>query len=88
MDYKGLSYEVDKRRDPDKDDHNRRLGAFKGGWTKAVQGEHYDTVLDELTWDNLGWRMGKLFGETEEDRIEEVFEWCVGQLQETRMAAE
>lgn len=69
------TYETDIRRDPAEDDHNRRLGAFKGGWTKAVQGEKYGGVLDaELTWDDLGWRLGKIFGETEEERIEELFE--------------
>ena len=83
MNYKGLTFETDIRRDPAEDDHNHRLGAFKAGWTKATKGRQYDGVLDKLTWDNLGWRLGKLFGETSEEQIEELFDWCVDQRDDT-----
>lgn len=43
----------------------------------AVEGEIYtEDTLEELTWDNLGWRLGRLFDETSEDLKEEIFNWC------------
>lgn len=27
----------------------------------------------------LGWRMGRLFGETDEELIDELYDWCVRQ---------
>ena len=84
MDYKGLNYERDIRRDPDEDEHKHRLGAFKGGWTRAVREERYDGVLEKLTWHNLGWRMGMLFGEADDERKTALFEWCVEHFHKTR----
>jgi hypothetical protein len=74
----GLTYEVDERLvDPDA---NYRRGRFKVGWSDAVDGtELGEDVLNQLTWENLGWRLGKLFGETSEDLKEESYEWCVDQ---------
>lgn len=60
-------------------EENHRLGRFKVGWNDAVDDEEYDAVLDELTWQNLGWRLGKLFGETSEELQEEMYDWCVQQ---------
>lgn len=81
MAYHGLTYSEDKRKeDPDLESH--RLGNFKQGWTRAVEGQEYDMVLDELKWNNLGWRLGKLFGETSDEMREELFEWCVRQQME------
>ncbi|WP_206537585.1 hypothetical protein [Natronolimnohabitans innermongolicus] len=63
-----------------------RQGAFKRGWTAAVKdlndGEESSKYSDgpppeELTWDNLGYRLGSLFGETDDDLRQELFEWCV-----------
>lgn len=53
-----------------------RKANFKQGWTRAVEGQEYEGVLEELTWNNLGWRLGKIFGETPDDLREEMFEWC------------
>jgi hypothetical protein len=82
MDYPGLTFDIDKRKDPGDDDN--RFGNFKAGWRAAVNGDEYVQVLDNLTWQNLGWRLGKLLGDVDEfenadERYREMFEWCVEQ---------
>lgn len=74
-----LSYEEDVRStNPNETGHRR--GRFKAGWHKATKGESYGSrALNRLTWDNLGWRLGSLFGETDEDLIDEMYDWCVRQ---------
>lgn len=74
----GPAYEDDVRTvDPDA---NYRRGRFKVGWSNAVDGTAMDEeVLTQLTWENLGWRLGNLFGETSEDLKEALYEWCVEQ---------
>lgn len=69
-----LEYSEDIR----KDLTSGREANFKQGWTRAAQGKEYggDETLDVLTWNNLGWRLGKLFGETPDDLREEMLEWC------------
>ena len=65
-----------------------RQGAFKRGWGAAVKGEDQpsryqdDPNLNKLTWDNLGYRLGCLFGETPDDLKQEMFEWCVAKQSE------
>jgi len=56
---------------------------FKQGWTRAVGGQEYEGVLDELTWNNLGWRLGKLFGPTSDEQREEILDWCAKQRKST-----
>jgi len=77
-----LDYDKDVRMvDPDA---NYRRGRFKVGWNKAIDGaEMDDEVLNQLTWENLGWRLGKLFGETSEELQEDLYEWCVEQQVES-----
>lgn len=61
----GLSYEEerDERVVPDPEDD--RIGAFKAGWTRAENDHAFVTgTLDTFAWHNLGWRLGRLFGET------------------------
>lgn len=62
-----------------------RQGAFKRGWTAAIKdlsdnGEpskySEGPPPEELTWDNLGYRLGSLFGPTDDDLRQELFEWC------------
>ncbi|MFC6906108.1 hypothetical protein [Halalkalicoccus tibetensis] len=78
MDYDGLtSAEDGRQQNPDLDSY--RLGNFKQGWTRAIEGQQYESVLDELKWNNLGWRLGKLFGPTSDELREEMFKWCVEQ---------
>lgn len=76
--HNGLTYEDDVRMvDPDA---NYRRGRFKAGWNKAVEGvELNEDVLNQLTWENLGWRCGRLFGSTSEELQEELYQWCVKQ---------
>lgn len=74
--FDGLSYEEDVRRvDPEQ---NYRRGRFKKGWSDAVSGTSYDEeTLQKLTWENLGWRIGKLVGEANEHRKEELYSQLV-----------
>ena len=74
-----LEYETDRRQNIT--DGRRRN--FKQGWTRAVEGQEYQDVLEELTWNNLGWRLGKMFGETPDDLREEILDWCVEQRNAT-----
>ncbi|KTG11447.1 hypothetical protein AUR64_04115 [Haloprofundus marisrubri] len=78
MSIDGLTYKDDVRMiDPD---DNYRRGRFKVGWRNTDDGtEMGEEVLNQLTWENLGWRLGKLFDDTSEDLIEELYEWCVKQ---------
>ncbi len=65
---------------PNQSDHRR--ARFKEGWRKAVAGEVYsEETLKELTWDNLGCRLGKQFGEAPDELVDELCEWCVRQQQ-------
>jgi hypothetical protein len=64
--------------DPDQSAH--RLARFRDGWRNAVSGQSYtERTLSELTWENLGYRLGKLFGETSPLLIDLMYEWCVHQ---------
>jgi len=77
-----VDYEDDKRQENPGSD---RQGAFKRGWGAAVKGEkessryNADPDLTNLTWDNLGYRLGRLFGPTSDEFKQEIFEWCVAQ---------
>jgi hypothetical protein len=71
-----------RQEDPGSD----RQGAFKRGWTAAVkdlddskESSKYDKSPppEKLTWDNLGYRLGSLFDETDDDLRQELFDWCV-----------
>lgn len=76
-----LTYEDDGRVFPDPDD--QRLEVFKEGWRKATSGEEYgEKAHNELSWHNLGWRLGKLFGETSGELKDEMYMWCVEQQRE------
>lgn len=56
-------------------DENRR-SRFLGGWRDASERDRqYDTKpLQSLTWQNLGYRMGKIFGPQEEAEIHVAFD--------------
>ena len=71
-----------RQEDPGSD----RQGAFKRGWTAAVKDLQDNAESskyaegpppEKLTWDNLGYRLGSLFGKTDDDLRQELFEWCV-----------
>jgi exonuclease III len=77
----GLDFEKDVRMTAP--EQNYRKGQFKSGWNKAVAGAEMDVeVLKNLTWQNLGWRLGMLFGDTSEELKEDLYEWCVNQQTE------
>lgn len=60
-----------------------RQGAFKRGWTADVKDRNNGGSSkyserpppEELTWDNLGYRLGSIFGETDNDLRQDLFEW-------------
>ena len=54
-----------------------RKANFNQGWTRAVEEEEYEDVLEELTWNILGCRLGEIFGETSEELEDEMFD-CAG----------
>lgn len=81
-----VDYEDDERQ---KNPGSDRQGAFKRGWGAAVKGKdessryNDDPQLTNLTWDNLGYRLGRLFGPTSDELKQELFEWCVAQQEES-----
>ncbi len=75
----GLDYEEDVR----KNLTEGRRRNFKQGWTRAVEGQEYEAVLEQLTWNNLGWRLGKLFGPTPDDLRDDILDWCAEQHDRT-----
>ena len=78
-----LTFETDGRVVPDPED--QRLDVFKEGWRKATGGEEYgEHAHEELSWHNLGWRLGKLFGETATELQTEMYRWCVTQQREAQ----
>lgn len=74
-----LAYDEDIRdTDPNKSGHRR--ARFRQGWRSAVEGRSYgDKALRELTWDNLGHRLGRLFGDASDEMIDTQYDWCVHQ---------
>jgi hypothetical protein len=59
---------------------NFRRGRFKAGWNDTTEGTELGAdVLAELTWQNLGSRLGKPFDETPEELQKELYGWCVDQ---------
>ncbi|WP_439025780.1 hypothetical protein [Haloarchaeobius sp. DT45] len=76
---RGLLYEVDERRIVEPDDEEA-LEVFLSGWSKAVppEGEDYgERAFETLSWPNLGYRLGLLFGPTSRDLKEDLYHWCV-----------
>ena len=81
-----LEFEIDSRhQEPNATGHRR--SRFREGWRHATAGKRYkDEALRELTWQNLGWRLGKLFGSTETGLVDALYDWCVDQ-QEVQLSA-
>ena len=73
----GLSFERDIRStEPDATAHRR--ARFKVGWREATEGGTYGAdALAELTWQNLGYRLGRLFGPTTVELQDEMYDLCV-----------
>lgn len=78
-----LRFDRDIRsKDPDQTAH--RQARFREGWRKGANGEQYgERSLRELTWDNLGYRLGMIFSETSPALVDELYDWCVRQQRES-----
>jgi hypothetical protein len=75
----GLNFEHDDRSTAPEQSGHRRARFFEG-WRKAVGGESFEPeTLRKLTWENLGYRLGKLYGPTDEPLIDEIYDWSVRQ---------
>jgi len=60
-------FAVDVRHD-DPNESGHRHAQFRLGWRRAVDDECYsEETLRQLTWNNLGYRLGALFGSTTDD---------------------
>lgn len=70
--YARVQYDEDGRRAPDE----RRRVRFRTGWEDAtVRGAVYsEATLKRLTWNNLGYRFGRQFGDASPKQIDSVFE--------------
>lgn len=66
-----LDYAEDRRESP----NERRLGQFRVGWKEGVQSEivYAEGTLRRLTWRNLGYRLGRLFGEELDIEMDGVY---------------
>lgn len=71
-----LQYQRDERSPPDE----RRRGQFRAGWADAtMRGRVYSgDTMTRLTWHNLGYRLGKHFGDQTPEQINEVFDVLAG----------
>lgn len=72
----GLTFERDDRwQRPHERGKRDRLASFRGGWTRALNGEEFETdTLEKLTWANYGYRLGMIEGEIDPDLQEQIFE--------------
>ena len=65
----------DVRRHPERHGQVR----FREGWKKAASGFRYkDKTLRNLTWDNLGNRLGWCFPDATPDRTDAAYEYMAG----------
>ena len=75
------SFEIDDRQSPD---HYRRR-EFRKGWKNSLridlENEYTGETLKKLTWNNLGYRLGRIFGDTPDEMIEELYDWSVRHYQ-------
>lgn len=70
--FTGLMYREDQRKPPDA----RRRGQFRRGWNRATSGTPMSqrTLEARLTWNNLGYRAGMVFGPAPDTTIHDAFE--------------
>lgn len=75
----GLRFDRDDRHtEPNVSGYRR--ARFEKGWADALSTDTYrPETLKVLTWQNLGYRLGCLFGSTEPTLIATLYEWCVEQ---------
>ena len=79
------TYEADIRAEPD----THRRGRFRLGWHDASvrHREYSEVTLANLTWHNLGFRLGKKFGARDEDLILRAYDHAVELLRGEATAA-
>lgn len=74
----GLDYREDVRHTEPNETQEHKL-AFRRGWTHAVS-ERRDAygheALEELTWQNLGYRLGKILGDASVEDRERMYVLC------------
>ena len=66
-----LSYRTDVRNPPDA----RKRGQFRHQWRRAARGETLEerTLMNELSWANLGYRAGREFGPASDATMDAMF---------------
>jgi hypothetical protein len=70
-----LDYDKDEREPADAE----RGIKFREGWRKgARKDDRYTTpnILDGLRWENLGYRLGTLLGDADDEFINEMYAMC------------
>ena len=68
-----LQYETDERAPLDSD----RERTFHRGWRDAVESGPYSAgTFNKLSWQNLGNRLGCLFGDVPEEMRDELMFWA------------
>src|SRR5262249_42541029 len=74
-------FEIDVRKPPDR----YRKREFRTGWRNSLstdpKDEYTKKKLKKLPWNNLGYRLAKLFRDTPEEMIEELYDWSVRHYQ-------
>jgi len=67
-------------RNEDPNDTGHREAQFRLGWSEALTDRTYTLeTLAQLTWRNLGYRLGKLYGKTSDEMIGVQYDWSVRQ---------
>ena len=67
-----MSTELIDVRNEEPNDPGYREAQFRLGWSEAQQPdrpEYQSGTLRHLTWRNLGWRLGRLYGKTSDKLI-------------------
>ena len=74
-------FEVDDRYD-DPNVSGHREAEFRKGWKEALDPQSYKPdTLRKLTWRNLGYRLGRLYGATSDELIGLLYDGSVRQQQ-------
>lgn len=83
--FEELSYKRDRRKQP----NESRKTQFRLGWLDASQnGSTYSPgTLNDLTWRNLGYRMGLNFGDVNEGEVESTYELLADRFADPKKSA-
>lgn len=72
-------------RDTDPNDSGHRRARFRIGWHDAIARKDYGpAVLEDLTWQNTGYRLGVIFEDTTDDLIDDFYDLAVAQQAQRR----